>query len=512
MGVHVGAMLRQNALRRPEAVALSQAGTSVSYAALDAAARRAAAGLVQAGVGPGDRVALVAANGREFVAAWFGVLYAGAAVVPVPILSAPPELAFRLDHARCPLLLHDAGRAELAAEAARQASVRPRRLDVASLVAPGPALPGLVDPPGDLAMVLYTSGTTGSPKGAAIGHGSLVAHTASLVQHTLRLGEDDVVLGVLPLTHSFGIRMAVLAPFFAGARVALEARFDAAGSLARAASEGVTWLPAVPTMFRRWSEVPGRPWPSLRWCLSAGAPLPSALRQQAEERLGAEVRQGYGLTEATFSCIDAPPSPAAPDTSGRPVWGVEVRLRGDPETGASGEVLVRGQNLMLGYLDDPAATARVLEGGWLATGDIGTFDLAGRLRIVDRLKDLILRGGVNVYPSEVEDALQHHPEVRALAVVGRPDEDLGEEVVAVVVPQTMPTHPEAIRALASSLDAFARRRVARNKVPRELVLVPSLPLGPSGKVLKRALRAELRAGTLEVLGLGASPKTGPAGP
>ncbi|MEO0323046.1 MAG: AMP-binding protein [Myxococcota bacterium] len=499
MGLHVGAMLRQNALRRPEAVALTVPGREVSYAELDRAACRAGAALARRGVRPGDRVALVAGNGTDFVASWFGILYAGAAVVPVPILSAAPELAFRLNHARCVALVHDRARADLAADALRQASAGVAGVDAASLVGPGPALPGLLDAPGDLAMVLYTSGTTGSPKGAAIGHGSLVAHTAALVQHTLRLGPRDVVLGVLPLTHSFGIRMAVLAPFFAGGRVVLAPHFDAAESLAWAAAEAVTWLPGVPTMFRRWSEVPGAPWSALRWCLSAGAPLPEVLRERAERRLGAEVRQGYGLTEATFSCIDAPPDPAAPHTSGRPVWGVEVRLEGHREPGESGEVLVRGQNLMLGYLGDPEATDAVLQDGWLRTGDIGVFDGEGRLRIVDRLKDVILRGGANVYPSEVEEALQGHPDVRALAVVGRADEDLGEEVVAVVVPRAPLPSAEATRAFAASLDAFARRRIARNKVPRELAIVDALPLGPSGKVLKRTLRARLASGALRTV-------------
>ncbi|MEM1417190.1 MAG: AMP-binding protein [Myxococcota bacterium] len=493
MALHVGALLRQPALRTPDTTALVDAdrGERHSYAALDAAARRAGAALVRAGVRPGDRVALVAANGPAFVAAWFGVLYAGAAVVPVPILSAPPELAFRLTHARCVALVHDAGCADLAADALRLVEGPLRTFDASALAGTGPALATLVDPPADLAMVLYTSGTTGKAKGAAIGHGSLVAHTAGLVQHVLGLRAVDAVLGVLPLTHSYGIRMAVLAPFYAGGRVVLAGRFDAAESLRVAADEGVAWLPGVPTMFRRWAEVPGVPWPDLRWCLSAGAPLPAAIRERAEARLGASVRQGYGLTEATFSCIDAPPAEAAPATSGRPVWGVEVRLAGDPPLGASGEVLVRGQNLMLGYLDDPEGTAAVMDEGWLRTGDVGVFDAAGRLRIVDRLKDLILRGGANVYPSEVEDALQHHPGVRALAVVGRPDPDLGEEVVAVVVPRGRPGP-----GFAAELDAFARARLARNKVPRELALVDALPLGPSGKVLKRALREGLARGEL----------------
>jgi long-chain acyl-CoA synthetase len=217
--------------------------------------------------------------------------------------------------------------------------------------------------------------------------------------------------------------------------------------------------------------------------LSAGAPLPDALARRAEARLGCAVRQGYGLTEASFSTIDAPPAARTLGSVGRPVAGVELRV-------VDGEIQVRGPHRMLGYVDDDAATAAALDDGWLRTGDLGRLDGDGRLFVVDRLKDLVIRGGHNVYPSEVEAALAAHPAVADVAVVGRPDDYWGEEVVAVVVRRA--GHAPAPEELA----AFARARVAATKVPREVAFVDALPLGPSGKVQKRVLRQLIVDGAL----------------
>lgn len=484
--LHVGQLLHQWAVRDPERVALC-GRLRRSYGELDDGAARAAGALRAAGVRPGDRVVISAENSPAFLRAWFGVLYAGATVVPVPVTSAPPEVAFRAGHARARLALVDEPRRGLMTQAGLAA------LGVDDLA--GAAL-DLTPPPDGLAMVLYTSGTTGSPKGAAITHASLFAHTAALVAHTLRTSAADVVLGALPWTHSFGIRMSVLVPFFAGARVALPpaGRFDPARSLRTCREEGVTWLPGVPTMFDAWAHTDPEPLPALRWCLSAGAPLPKAVRERAERRLGAEVREGYGLTEATFTAIDAPPEPPRPGTVGRPVWGVEVRILredgGDAETGEVGEIAIRGQNLMAGYLDDPDATRAVMPDGWLRSGDLGSLDERGALTVVDRLKDLIVRGGHNVVPAEVEDVLAAHPAVRAVAVVGRPDERYGEEIVAAIVLR------EDVAFDPAELDRWARARLSSTKVPREVVVLDELPLGPSRKVLRRELRARLADGRL----------------
>jgi long-chain acyl-CoA synthetase len=226
--------------------------------------------------------------------------------------------------------------------------------------------------------------------------------------------------------------------------------------------------------------------------MSAGAPLVEDVRLRAEERLGAPVRQGYGLTEATFTTINAPPDVAVAGSSGKPVAGVDVRIADDfgeelPQ-GVHGEVLIRGQNVMAGYLDDKLATAHVLRGDWLHTGDIGFVDDEGRLTIADRTKDLILRGGASIYPSEIENVLAHHPAVRDVAVVGHPDDYYGEEIVAVIVPNA--------EVAAEELDAWAREQLAPYKVPRRYAFIEALPLGTSGKTLKRRLRDQLVSGEI----------------
>ena len=499
LAVNVAQILRQPALADPDRVAVVVLGPDggsdrreLSYGALDLAARRVAPHL-----SPGARVALIAGNGGSFIAAWFGVVYAGATIVPVPVGAALAEVVARVDHAGCDLILADAERLAFA-RAAAAACARPVAVrEVDDLAAGGalaplaPASTGADDP----AMILYTSGTIGRAKGAVISHASLLLHTAAVAHHALRLGPDAVVLGALPLSHSYGCRMVMLASFFAGARCVLLPRFSARGSLAAAAGEGVTWLPAVPTMFAAWGALPEAPaLPALRWCLSAGAPLPDALRRRAEERLGVEVREGYGMTEATFSTLNAPPDERVPGSVGRPAWGVEVRVVDahgvDVPAGAEGELLLRGHNQMLGYLDDPRATAAAQRDGWLRTGDVGRLDDAGRVQVIDRIKDIVLRGGHTIYPAEVEDALATHPDVAAVAVVGTPDPFYGEEIVAVVVAAV------GTRPTLELLQAWLVDRLASHKHPRALAVVDSLPLGPSRKVLKRTLRAWLADGTL----------------
>jgi long-chain acyl-CoA synthetase len=506
MGLQVGQVLRQSAAAAPERVALIDLGDASStgeptarreftYAALDRLALRVASQLKAMGVQPGDRVGLLAENSAECVASWFGIVYAGAAVVPLHVLSAAPELQQRLSHAGCSVLLHDLARAELA----REASTLARVTHVSSLSDITAAADPMTSRPEDLqpqaaAMVLYTSGTTGTPKGAVITHASLLLHTSVLSQRVLGLDADSVVLCVLPLSHSYGCRMAMLAPFFAQARVVVLPRFDAARSLAVIRDEAVTWAPVVPTMLAAWGERPPAAGSggSLRWVLSAGAPLGEEIARRAEARVGVEVRQGYGMTEATFSALNAPPDARLFGCVGRPVWGVELRIVDDAlrdvPPGETGEVLVRGHNLMSHYLDDPQATSQVRVDGFLHSGDVGRLDDAGRLYIVDRIKDLIIRGGYNVYPSEVEAALAEHPSVAQVAVVGQSDSYYGEEVAAVIVLR----EPCTVDALAT----FANARLGRMRRPRRYGFCDELPLGPSGKVHKRTLREWIEQGRL----------------
>jgi long-chain acyl-CoA synthetase len=509
MGVQVGQILRQAARSSPNAIAVVDLGApgsarrEFSYAELEAAVVRTALQLMAAGIGPGDRVALVAENQAEVVVAWFGAVYAGAAIVPMNVLSTQSELADRLRHCGAKMLVHDIARAELAAGAVIECGLMTRTVALVALTSTlGAAEPRAaraasslpVDLPADAdAMVLYTSGTTGHAKGAAISHASLLLHSILLCQHALGLGPESRVLCTLPLSHSYGCRLAMLAPFYARARLVIVPRFDPARTLAAVREEGVTWLPAVPTMFAAWAKLTAaEPVPSLRWALCAGAPLGDDVARRAEAVLGTEVRQGYGMTEATFASMNAPPDARVHGSVGKPIWGVELRIVAadgcDVVAPASGEVLVRGHNLMSHYLLDAEATSEALKDGWVHSGDVGHLDEAGRLYIVDRIKDLVIRGGYNVYPSEVENVLGAHPGVHEVAVIGRPDEFYGEEIVAVIVPR------EGTSIEVAELHALAMQRLSRSKQPREYAFVSALPLGPSGKVHKRSLRGWLRDG------------------
>jgi len=494
---NVGSFLHRWAIADPTRTGIIDAGRgelAVSYAELDANACRVAATLTECGVAPGERVAIYTENGLGFVAAWFGALYAGCATLPVPIQSTPTEIAFRLDHAGCSALVADATRKSRATEALALASGAPKVIDLADAVArDAPATKPASLGPGADAMLLYTSGTTGAAKCARITHGALHAHAHALGLETLRVAENDRILGTLPLTHSYGIRTTLLIPFLAGASTVFLPKFSATRSLELCATYEATWLPGVPTMFIAWAHADDAPTPRhLRWCMSAGAPLMEDVRKRAEARLGAPVRQAYGLTEASLSTVNAPPDEAVPGSSGLPLPGIDVRIVSESGQavpyGAHGEVLLRGPHVMAGYLDDPLATAHVLRDGWLHTGDIGFLDDDGRLTIVDRTKDLILRGGASIYPSEVEHVLLDHLQVRDAAVVGRPHDYYGEEVVAVVV---------ATGDLAArDLDGWVRERLATYKVPTSYAMVDALPSGHSGKTLKRYLRDRLASGEL----------------
>lgn len=474
-------------------MALVEPGESrrvVTYGALDHGAMCVAAALCATGLAPGDRIALIGDNGVDLVTAWLGAFALGLVVVPLPPMSTPVEIASRVRHARCRAVIAAPGCAPRVAEAVPELVCHAPATLCASPIPLGvPA-----DLPADaLAMLLYTSGTTGAPRGVMITHASLITHTASIVHHVLGLDASDVVAGFLPLSHSYGVRMTLLAPFYAGAKTVLMPRFDAGRALAHAHAEGITWWPMVPTMASAIAREPAVDLPRLRFATSAGAPLAPDVRTRAEATLGVPVCEAYGLTEATFSTIDVPADARGRGTVGRAVPGVELAIV-DPEgayvaRGTLGEILVRGQNVTAGYLDDPAATrASRTDDGFLRTGDLGRLDAEGRLVVVDRLKDLIVRGGFNVVPAEVEAVLARHEDVRGVAVVGIADAHFGEEIVAVI---------ESAEDLAiAALDDFARASLSPVKVPRWYVFVRSIPLGTSGKIVRRELRDALMAGKL----------------
>lgn len=511
-------VLLDAARRRPQVVALVDRGEDgaerrvATVAELALAARRVAAALEtrRAGRGVGERrVAIWAANSMEFAAGWFGAALAGWTLVPLSTSMTKHEASARVSHAGAHVVLCDVARQPVATEVRRMlpagtfdvvgldAVVRSERAMSASMAATRSE---------DPALILYTSGTTGRPKGAVITHGSLIQHTMAVASSAVRLGLDDAILGALPMSHSYGCRMVMLLGLFTGARIVCVPRFSARRTAQIMVEEGVTWLPAVPTMFAAWAELDPRERrtrpTALRWALSAGAPLSADTQVRAEAALDTEIRQGYGMTEATFATIDAPPHVAHPGSVGRLVWGVEVRVV--DATGAAlgdnkvGELHVRGPNRMRDYLDAPRATEAVLtDDGWVRSGDLGYVDPDGRVFVVDRRKDLILRGGHSVYPSELEAVVASHPAIAEVAVVGRPDAFYGEEIVAVVVLTA------GARLDPNELASFLRERIGDDRRPRELVEIDALPLGPSRKVLKRELRAALSEGKLRPTRLGA---------
>jgi len=460
----IAALLHERLTRLPDRPALVEAGGRTwSAGELDRTALRWAH--VLAGR---KRVGLIADNGLELAGALLGVLYAGAAVVPFHASTPPLEVQARMQRFGVDLLL--AGDAALGAAI----DMHGERAEAVSAVEPeAPAL------------LLGTSGTTGEPRAVVVTQRGLATHAQALVA-TTGLGPDDRVLAMLPLAHSYGCRMAFIVPLLAGACVVMARRFAGLRTLEILREQHITWAPVVPTMLSAWAAVPASEASTpdaLRWVLSAGAPLPEALRLRAEARIGCVVREGYGLTEASFATLDAPVASVRPGLVGRPVTGVEVRL--DPTTS---EVQLRGANVMAGYLDDADATAAAFtEDGWLHTGDVGALE-DGNLRIVDRIKDIILRGGHTIYPAEVEAVLARHPLVLAVAVVGRPHAHLGEEVVAHIVP-VRDGSMESLSAWRIALTEWSSRWLAPHKVQSDVVLHAELPLGPSGKVLKRRLRA-----------------------
>jgi long-chain acyl-CoA synthetase len=353
--------------------------------------------------------------------------------------------------------------------------------------------------PDDTAVILYTSGTTGEPKGAELTHMNMVMNamvTADLFRPALDSSPEAVttVLITLPLFHSTGQTAQMNASLYAGSRIVLLPRFDPAAVLDAFERERVNCWTAVPTMYwtlLKHAESCGvdlaKAGGSLRLCASGGAPMPVAVMEHFERAVGVRIVEGYGLSEtAPVACFNHTQRPSKPGTVGQPIASVEIACLDEQHqpvgVGDRGEVCIRGHNIMKGYYKRPEATAEAMRNGWFHSGDIGTFDSDGYLAIVDRKKDMILRGGFNVYPRELEELLMTHPAVSLVAVVGVPDERLGEEVKAFIVRRPGATATEA------DIVQWCRENCAANKYPRMVEFRDSLPVGATGKVLKRALR------------------------
>jgi long-chain acyl-CoA synthetase len=456
----VAALLAAAARAHAERAALRWDGGALTYAELDARACALARELDTRGVRPGDRVAIVIANRWQFVVAVLGALKAGATVAPLdPLLTSDERAAIEADLGPR-LVLDDAPADEATWETAE---------------APGPAL------------VLYTSGSTGRPKGAVLSHDALAFALRSWAEPVMALTATDVVLAALPLSHSYGLNGALLAPLLAGATVRLVERFTADGVATLLARGETTVFPGVATMFRRLLDLDGfRGGPALRLALSGAAPCPWEIAHEWRERTGVRILRGYGMTEL-FRPISylAGDVDDRPDAIGRAVPGVDVTIvdeRGRAlEPGATGELLIRTPAALDGYLGPPSESTAAMRDGWFHTGDLASITVDGWVRITGRKRERILRGGYSIFPPEVESVLLGHPEVAEAAVIGLPHPELGEEIAAFVA-----LRPGA-RASAEELTAYCRDRLAAFKYPRSVTFVAALPRSATGKVLKAAL-------------------------
>ncbi|WP_436498212.1 alpha/beta fold hydrolase [Actinokineospora sp. HUAS TT18] len=484
---NLAANLLDSARRHPGRTALRLGAEAVTYQELDERSARVAALLRRLGTKPGDPVALMLPNVLEFVVLYYGILRAGRVVVPMNPLLKAREAAFYLKDSGAALIFvrgDGPGDGAEGAAAAGAAVVAAEPDALAALLAehaPHQAIEPVADD--DTAVILYTSGTTGHPKGAALTHGNLSHNTAVYAGGVQGLQSDDVILGCLPLFHTFGQTCAMNSAVYKGSELTLLPRFDPQAAFDAIERDRVTVFAGVPTMYSALLHHPAAKdadVSSLRQCVSGGASLPVELLHEFERAFGCVILEGYGLSETspvvTFNHADRPRKPGS---IGTPIRDVEVKLV-DEDSGI-GEIAVRGPNVMKGYWNRPLETRLAIPDGWLRTGDLAWQDDDGYLFIVDRKKDLVIRGGYNVYPREIEEVLHEHPDVELAAVLGVPDDHLGEEVAAAVVLRA------GAATTADELRAFVKERVAAYKYPRHVWLLDALPTGPSGKILKRAI-------------------------
>jgi long-chain acyl-CoA synthetase len=485
--------LLRTAARFPDRPALRLGDDVMTYADLDDASARVVTYLRSCGVQPGDRVGLMLPNVPQFAVIYYGILRAGAVVVPMNPLLKGREVDFYLDDSEAAGIVAWHGSTDPDVGATRPADrvslvVEPSRFaEVLSRYEP---TPGLVDCEGsETAVVLYTSGTTGQPKGAELTHDNLRSNAEVCAETLLLLTHEDVLFGALPLFHSFGQTVALNCAVRTGACLTLLPRFDPAQALAILAGHQVTVFAGVPTMFGALLNAAGtddHDLSALQVCVSGGAALPVELLHRFERRFGATILEGYGLSETSpVASFNHPDQPRKPGTIGIPIKGVEMRVvdldGNDVPVGEVGEIAIRGHNVMKGYWRRPDATAETIVNGWLRTGDLGRCDVDGYYTIVDRTKDMVIRGGYNVYPREVEEVLYEHPAVAEAAVLGMPHRILGEEVVAVVS-----LRPGA-SATPDELRDHVKDQIAAYKYPRHVWIVDTLPKGATGKILKRSI-------------------------
>jgi long-chain acyl-CoA synthetase len=524
--LNLASIIEHHARLRPDRVAFICGEQRLTFGQLDAMANQVAHGLRARGIGPGQHVALSCPNVPHFPIGYFAILKTGAVVVPLNVLLKPLEIAYHLSDSDATAFLCFEGTPELPMASMGKSAfdqvagcehfiVLTKLLDAPSPIDGGVSLAQVMKgQPGrfatyptqsdDTAVMLYTSGTTGHPKGAELTHLNMFLN-ASISRDLFLPAMDpapeaeNVELITLPLFHSTGQTAQMNACLYNGTTMVLLPRFEPKAVFEAMVRERINCWVAVPTMYwallryAKANDVDTRAVAQhLRLCASGGAPMPVEVMKDFQKTFGVRILEGYGLSEtAPVACFNHFQRPSKPGTVGQPLLAVEVACvdaNDEPvPVGERGEIVIRGHNVMKGYYKRPDATADVMRNGWFHTGDVGIFDEDGYLSIVDRIKDLILRGGFNVYPRELEELLMTHPDVSLCAVVGVPDERLGEEVKAYIV-----SKPGAA-ATEGDIIAWCKERMAAYKYPRFVEFRDQLPIGATGKVLKRALKQEVSA-------------------
>lgn len=486
----IGNSLRHHAALRPDHVAFIEGERRVTYRELDLLASGCARGLAEKGVGPGTRVAIVLPNSIEWVIAYQAILRAGAVPVPLNPLLADVEIE---------AILQDCEPAALFTRRSRGAAnarwlVLDLEAEAADLLS-SPAESSMPLPPcspTDTAVILYSSGSTGRPKGVELTHYNLLWNAQAFAVDLLRLTPADRGYGVLPFSHVFGHTCLLTTFLYAGASVSLSPRFSPEETLRAIDRDRVTIFMGVPTMYWTLAKTeipPGLDLSCWRACVSGGQALPEDVHARFEERFSVPISEGYGMTEASPSVCGARLFDARrkPGSAGQPYWGVRLRIVDeegrDVPTGERGEILISSPGLAKGYFRRPDLTAATFRDGWLHSGDIGMLDEDGFLYVVDRKKEVIISGGYNVYPREIEEVAHRIDGVLEVAAIGEADERLGEKIVAYVVPEP------GRKLLPEELIEKWSASLARYKVPREVRLLHSLPRNATGKVDRLRLRA-----------------------
>ncbi len=481
--MNLAALPDHRAATAPHAPAVADDHLDLDNTAFLDAVRRAAAALRAHGVRPGSVVAVMLPNRTEFVVALFAAWRLGASVTPISPTLVPAEVAYQVADAGSVVLIVD-----------RDVEVQASTLHVDDLTGDPDGADPIDNPDDALALLIYTSGTTGRPKGVMLDHGNVNAMCAMVIEG-FELTQADHSLLILPLFHVNGIVVSILSPLIAGGRATIAGRFNPATFFPRIESSRATYFSAVPTIYTMLAGLPAEVQPdisSVRFAVCGAAPASVELLERFENRYGIGLIEGYGLSEGSCASTGNPLNgKRKPGTVGIPLPGQEIRIvdpagRTVPD-GEIGEVIIKGPNVMRGYLNRPEETAKTIVDGWLHTGDVGRFDDEGYLVLVDRAKDMIIRGGENIYPKEIESVVYQLPEIAEAAVVGRASALYGEEPVLFASLNT------GTDLTADEIVAHLRDSLSKYKLPVEITLLDELPKNPVGKIDKPSLRKTLTA-------------------